>query len=66
MSTEKANALANEILAAMRGMSPEIAEALMLSRKDDINYINYINAHEPVRVIHMRNLIGYMQAREQD
>ena len=63
MSTEKANALANEILAAMRGMSPEMAEALMLSRKDDINYIN---AHEPVRVIHMRNLIGYMQAREQD
>ena len=62
MSTEKANALANEILAAMRGMSPEMAEALMLSRRDDINYIQ---GHEPVRVIHMRNLIGYMRAREQ-
>ena len=63
MSTEKANALANEILTAMRGMSPAMAEALMLSRKDDISFIQ---GHEPVRVIHMRNLIGYMQAREQD
>ena len=63
MSTEKANALANEILTAMRGMSPEMAEALMLSRRDDISFIQ---GHEPVRVIHMRNLIGYMRAREQD
>ena len=63
MSTEKANALANEILTAMRGMSPAMAEALMLSRKDDISFIQ---GHEPVRVIHMRNLIGYMRARGQD
>ena len=63
MSTEKANALANEILTAMRGMSPEMAEALMLSRRDDISFIQ---GHEPVRVIHMRNLIGYMRARGQD
>lgn len=59
MSTDQANTLADEILNTMRRIGPEPASKLMEDRWQDIDFIR---KHEPVRIIHMRNMIRFMEA----